>query len=234
MDFERIEKAIGEELKSIFFSRQAAGIDPKAPDPRTERLKRLRGLVQKRRVVVARRQAGEYKRWMSVEQRRGALALARAGLTFMAFDFERSLSGLTVECGVTLFQRGGSPEMRSWNYLLHGAVRRSAFDFGPTFVMEEDEIHWALLAHAMSADIYVGHSLREDFRHLEDRGIALPLLPYFDTALMTRRDTEEAPQSLHIKLVEACELYGVSAPHPHCGGNDARYTMEVLLRAAAY
>jgi hypothetical protein len=135
----------------------------------------------------------------------------------------------TRELGFTTFKNG---VMVSVNLRAEDAKKSHwiGFEFGDTQRVSVEEMTARLMAVAKDATFYIGHSLMIDIMHLREAGVYLPNLPILDTfelAGLVPHFAEDALDGANLSAVAA--YFGVEAKAPHCGGNDARYNMEVLL-----
>lgn len=233
MDITTIENSVKKLIGRLYLSRfPSKGVVVDVPDfdARMARLRsfqrRLRGhyrLMNQRHRLKAQ---GDKMR-SEIDVVRDAIA---AGQTFMAFDVERTMTGLTKEVGVTMWKNGN---FRSFNYRVEGMRLKIGFAFGNTKVIPESELAAILVAHAEVADAYVGHSLATDLDHLKSKEIVLPFRRVFDTFWLADSRRDLFGVSGNRRLEDLAAQFGVKADRPHNGGNDARYTMEVLLAMAA-
>lgn len=141
---------------------------------------------------------------------------------FMSIDVERTQEGHFQEVGITLIR---GREMESFNYRVKGVGRGPIFLFGNTMEADVSIIKNLILLHAQSADVYLGHDIQHDLRHLEAEGIVIPNKFHYDTARMARTILGYTPS-----LYALTQQYGTAAQQFHCGGNDARYTAEVFVK----
>ena len=134
----------------------------------------------------------------------------------------------TREIGYTTLQNG---VMESFNLRNADSTRRNwvGFGFGDTQVMPASEIMTRIMAEGQKASFYVGHSLGVDLDHMREHGAKMPSRPILDTFLLAKL-VGGLPRDLSgVSVSVLAKHFGIAAPKPHSGGNDARYTMEVLL-----
>jgi hypothetical protein len=161
------------------------------------------------------------------------------GAVLLCFDVERSMPydnsygtyphGELREIGYTIYQNG---VMESYNLRSKTAWRRYWIDFcfGATEYMDTEQMNDRILEVAKKADFYVGHSLNMDIGFLN--AIMQEKIPHrrvydtFDLAMLSEEFGEARSEA---NLANVAKVFGVDAADPHCGGNDARYTMELLL-----
>lgn len=159
----------------------------------------------------------------SMEAFRAGLA---EGKTFVAFDCEWHRSTqVTLEIGVTVYRDGVTTSYNLRVNTGHGATGK--FDFGNTEVLAREACMKRFVELCEQADFYVGHSLSNDFDHLRQFKVEVPYRPVFDTQSWGRKLIGH-----QASLSTLAGHYGVDCPRPHVGGNDARYTWEVMLRMA--
>ena len=135
----------------------------------------------------------------------------------------------TREIGVTTFKNG---VITSYNFRSDMADKPHwvGFQFGKTTRLSTKEMLGRLAGLATKASGYVGHSLVGDFEQVSEEGVSLPDVPIFDTFDLARilvPEFQEGGQGANLGAM--CARFGVDASAPHCGGNDARYNMELLL-----
>lgn len=144
--------------------------------------------------------------------------------TLLAIDVEGVRSGRLHEIGLAIYKDG---VITSRNLRVPGAKSRVEFEFGETEIMPINKIAMTLRLLVEKSQFLVGHSLVSDFHALKEMGITIAERPFFDTAEWAQRGWTQAP-----KLGDLCAELGVPARVPHCGGNDARYSLEALLKMA--
>ena len=140
----------------------------------------------------------------------------------MSIDVERTPEGQFHEVGITLIR---GREIESFNYRVRGVARGPRFLFGETMEADFETIKNLIVLHAQSADVYLGHSIYNDLKHLEEEGIIIPRKFYYDTARWAKMLLGYTPS-----LFNLTQEYGTAAQQFHCGGNDARYTAEVFIK----
>ncbi|UTU08089.1 hypothetical protein CcrC1_gp403 [Caulobacter phage C1] len=193
---------------------------------------RLRGLQERCRARDERKAAKV--RWAEhVARMLGEMAFAhrvihnpdkREPLTLMAFDIEQTMDGVLEEVGVAILRRG---VMLNYNYRLAGAGRTHDFHFGSTTYLHSLAAFQAVLeVHAAGVDYYAGQSLNYDFDRLKAQGIVLPRRAVFDVGHWS---TIESDNKEMTSLEASCARHGIDTSGMHCGGNDAAYTLQLML-----
>jgi hypothetical protein len=154
-----------------------------------------------------------------------ARSLIDNGAAIMCFDVERKYGGdrKITEVGVTIFRDG---DLQSHNYVVEGQRPRYAYEFGQSEILPWNAVAEKLLGHAESIGAYVGHSINNDFLFLEEAALVMPKRHCFDTSRWSCAVSERGHP---MKLGDLCARYNVPTARTHCGGNDARYNMEVFL-----
>ena len=134
----------------------------------------------------------------------------------------------TREIGYTTLQNG---VMESFNLRSTGTRRTSwvGFQFGQTELVAEDDIIARIVSEAAKASYIVGHSIGMDMDHIREHGGVMPRRPILDTFMLASLIPEFNGHLTGANLGALAAYYGIYAPKPHSGGNDSRYTMEVLL-----
>lgn len=233
MDIQTVENSIKKLIGRLYLSRfpsKGVVVDVPGFDEKMRRLRAAFSRLQDHyRLMDQRRRLKAQSDKMQSEIAAAREGIA-AGKTFMAFDVERTLQEVTKEVGVTMWKDG---KFRSFNYRIEGMRLKIGFAFGDTKIVTNDELVAILIAHAEEADFYVGHSLSRDLDHLKSKGITMPIRRVFDTFWMADGRRDIFGDSGDRRLEDLARHFGIKADRPHNGGNDARYTMEVLLAMAA-
>ena len=231
MDIDATLRQINGKLKALFFARYPNGhlseeIDVPDYDATVERLKKVKGrLAAHYRLTKQRNTVSAMLARIDDEMDQAEAAIA-SGKILMAFDTERTFAGLTKEVGVSLYQSG---TVTSFNYRIEGITHNVGFSFGETIVVSNEGLVDILTQHVKSATFLLGHSLVSDFKHLRSTGVVLPHRPFFDTYWWAERFRDRLPEIGNRSLSALCGEFGVMASRPHSGGNDARYTLELIL-----
>lgn len=219
----RVKKAVSVLYQERFPTK---GVEVSVPDfdARMERLRAVQRRMRSHRDLMGSRVRRASHVAAQLKKLSEMAGLLKAGKRIMSLDVERTMSDVLQEVGVTTFKRGEG--FRSFNFRIEGAPRRSMrFAFGDSEVMPLAALSERLIAEANQSSAYVGHSIGYDFDTLWDNGVMMPRLTFMDTfyasCLMEGQDGK--------KLGELCAYMGVEAARPHGGGNDARYTMELVL-----
>jgi hypothetical protein len=244
MNYDAIQRELEDRIKSIYLqhfpngmpvldtrgmSHREATAARNAPRPDIEafritkqRLTELKSKVQAhRKWLVDRRIRLDYIEGINEAVRVGVAQ----GLVFVSFDVERCVDRLTREIGFTIY-RSETGEMVSRNFRIE-AARREYFSYGATEIAPLEEIFAHLLAAVEEADFLVGHSLLGDFKQLQLQGMTLPQRRVLDTHLLA--NVLVGPEEAN-SLVILARRFGLGEFRAHNGGNDARITMELLLR----
>lgn len=250
MDYDRIQREVEGRVKALFYKHFPNGLIP--IDTKGLTKKERRALLNAPNPVMAAYRAEaarldefkvrvrDHRNWLAARARRNGFierimaevetvrqAIAD-GKTLMAFDVERTVADdRTKEIGVTLYRNG---VFESYNYRAQGMNLKIGFSYGDTCVMPVETIYDKMREHGHEADYYVGHSLISDFEHLRRQCVKLPKRQYFDTLWwsMALAGFEDGNS-----LSALVDHFGLSDSfRPHNGGNDARMTMEVLIRMA--
>ncbi len=156
----------------------------------------------------------------------------------ISFDVERGWpnvdfpNGEFRELGMTIL-RGSHIE--SYNLRVDTAQKAHwvGFNFGETKRLSQIEIFNRFVKAASDAKFYVGHSLNVDIEYLNTimEDVGYPPIPYrrvVDTFFLASLHPDFDEGRERANLSNVATLYGVPAPNPHSGGNDARYNMELL------
>lgn len=226
MDMRRLQTSLKEARDELWARRfPSPGVIVDFPEfwPRIQRLNDVTKAVARHSSIMGGRRSANRRQHASIEMFREGL---EQGKTFVTFDFEwHRRTQETLEVGVTIFRAG---ETKSYNLRVRcGHSVTGRFDFGITEVLKREAFYKRFAELVETADFYVGHSIRNDFDHLRRNGVHLTSLPIFDTQSWGRRLIGQQASLSHL-----AEKYGVACPRPHVGGNDARYTWEVMLRMA--
>lgn len=136
------------------------------------------------------------------------------------------------EVGVTVLQDGAMESFHAiteeyLNVDTRWTANRWRFGYGESLVLPKRRIVEWLGDHLGAAPVLVGHDIKSDFRFLESL-IRIDAAGIHDTAHMSRAIYGRA-----LGLSTLCGRFGVKADVPHNAGNDARYTMEVLMAIIA-
>lgn len=129
---------------------------------------------------------------------------------------------LTTEIGYTVYRNG---VVESFNLCI--GITGDRFAYGVSEYMDRDSAYERLKAECQAADLLVGHSFRNDLKHLASHGVLLEPKPFADTQRW-QRAIDKAGKSA--KLTDLCLMHGVEIADPHVGGNDARMTFEVFRK----
>jgi hypothetical protein len=225
MDLRLLRESLRKKTADLFAERFPAPGVMVHVDDFHERVERLNNLM--RRVNRHQSRKGNARGARNQNQRsitemselRDALA---AGKSILVFDCEwHRDTQVTHEIGYTLYGNGVT---QSYNLRLSPRAH-GVFDFGRTEFLPRDEAYARFVRVCEQVEFYGGQALKNDFDHLRSHGVELPVRPVFDTLWWGRTLTGKVS-----KLSTLAEHFGVECPRPHCGGNDARYTLEIMLR----
>ena len=225
MNYVALEKRLRDEIKANYFARfPAPGVrlEIEGLEARTVRLKDVLRKVQLR--IKALKVRAEHEAKLAKIRFNFAVAARdiEAGKKLVAIDVERSWAHETQEIGVTVFQNG---KFETMNYRVQGMHRKVGFEFGRTIVMSWEDIKEVVHLHCKDAIYYIGHSFVGDLEHMRKKELHLPRAVVMDTYFLSYICEENSFSSLGT----LCEHFGIVANRPHCGGNDARYNMELFL-----
>ena len=233
MDIDKVQRSIRHRIGSLHQAANSGDITRDGFDQQVAALHRLMAKLGAHRKIQKRIARDRESRQRFIKHARRAAECFAAGQKFVAVDVEiyRQVGcrDLLIEFGVTTHQSG---ETISHHVVIAGREHlvpamipeRRPFEFGESVVMDEsDAISW-LNGFVACADCVVGHELAADRAYLKGL-VEIPETDWFDTAFMTG-----LLNGRRLSLSEAASAYGVEARFPHNGGNDARYTLETLLK----
>jgi hypothetical protein len=230
VNLDAIEKEVRLRIKNLYFSKfpeNGVQIDIPDFDQNSGRLRRLQRRICEHRVFLRRR--GEHKAIIAkqIKLLREIRTAIDAGARLIAIDVERNIQQVTQEIGYTTFQNG---VMKSFNLRIQGAPRRRTnFSFGDSEVLTWDEIKERLRIEVDKSAYMIGHSFATDLTHMKDNGLRLPFRPLADTFWLSIIIPHFENGRHGANLSDMATYFGIHAPNPHSGGNDARYNMELLL-----
>lgn len=227
MDLARLEKNLKAKISKLYFSKFPLDcteqVEVQDFDKNMRRLRMFQRKLQTHTELMKKRE----KNAEMLRQCRDLLSRAHdaisSGKMLMSIDIERSYTEIAQEVGITIYQNG---KMSSFNLRIKDTPPRpDRFHFGSSNEMTWAEAKDVVLQYANVSTFYVGHSLFVDFEHMKTNGLRLPMRPWLDT-----NELSYLIEGMYgSKLGELAAHLQIAAPHPHCGGNDARYNMEVLL-----
>jgi hypothetical protein len=221
MDMEKLEKRVVAELSALFHAGEIKG-------ERAARLRVFKGKVVRHHHWVKAR-AKLIERTNDIHNGiHQAAAMLEAGKTLTCIDVERGGWDRKIqEVGITKLTKD---DMVSTNYVIKGVVRKRQFNFGETKFVSEDRMIRILDRELLVADAIVGHSVYIDIDHMKSFGVTFAkAFPVFDTGMWA--DTLTLTGKIKDSTLKGMLNY-YSIPHTvlHCGGNDARYNMELLIK----
>lgn len=225
MDLKRLLNALEEKKTALFQARfPSPGVQVHI-DNFYEQINRIRAVERRVRRHKNWKRAAQRDtmRQISLSQELDLVRLALSeGKTLLAFDLEwHRQHQTTQEIGLTTYRSGS---IVSENIQLKPLGRR--FNYGISVMTSKEKAVEMLVARCEAADYYVGQSISNDFRNLRQNGIVIPERPHFDTERLARAFTR--PEDGR-SLTALCKAFGIDCSNMHCAGNDARYTLEVLL-----
>ncbi len=177
------------------------------------------------RVPRVAQQVWETKQWAMMRQ---ALGENRRIVCFDA-EWEYQPPNRVTELGIAIMHHG---QITGRNVRVRPGGRR--FFGGKTAYLTEDAAR-AWLARVMdSAELLVGHALKNDRLKMKQWGVSLSNirgLPAVDTSTWSRITNQESANPL--RLAHLAKRYGIDHRGTHVAGNDALITLKVALAMAA-
>ena len=159
-----------------------------------------------------------------------------AAVDVEAWEMDKSR---VTEVGVAIFSKGA---LRHRHFLVaeHLAMRngrfcddnRDHFLFGTSETMPLGAVADAVSEELRSADFFIGHDVRNDVAWLRDIGCEIS--PQLEQNVLDTQGLARARglgQKLSLK--DLAKLFGLMPERLHNGGNDAAFTLQVLLSLAA-
>jgi hypothetical protein len=260
MDYDKIERALSDKVRTIFEDYSAKFPPPVIDKHESKKVRAAQKVIFKEYEVGRDAAKRRYSHLLShVRAHKAFLADRREhktllsdlvsrltevrdamanGKIVLAWDVERSWPDLvtgereTREIGYTTYRKG---VISSHNLRYKDSKKRNwiGFGFGNTKVVDYKTMFEIILRETTAASFYVGHSLGVDIDHLSyempKHGVPMiPRKPILDTFTLSTLVFDKDKDGANLSAVAA--QYGVETPAPHCGGNDARYNMELLLK----
>jgi len=227
MNLELIEKNLKKKIGALYLSKHPSrGVEIDVPNFEEDML-RLRKF-QRRVGCHAAFMKERAKRLETIErivaELKAANAAILAGHRLLAIDTER-WAETTQEIGLTIYEGG---QITSHNLRVMGEnvpPRGDYYHYGDSESLTWEQTIERVKREAASAKFYVGHSLIGDFESMKDQGLILPKVPFLDTFWLSH--IVEGKEGVSLSALAG--HFEIETPRPHCGGNDARYNMEVLL-----
>ncbi|AXQ69083.1 hypothetical protein HOU02_gp059 [Caulobacter phage CcrBL9] len=195
-------------------------------DERLVRIQAVKGKLRARQREEIESRLGPDALWDKLEQVRKVIA---AGGTILAIDTEFDERKNLTEVGLSTFGRGGYQTRNLRPVLMRH--RKDRFKYGQTEVLGDDLLKEEVETAVAQADIVVGHSLGGDVRMLSGAGIKLTPRATADTAFLSSL-YYGAAGGMWMTLGNLCRKVGIELNGLHCGGNDAYYTAQALVRMA--
>jgi hypothetical protein len=179
---------------------------------------RLHATFMKKRQARLDRIADQHNRLSNIAQ------ILNDGMMILSFDVEQNARHGFQEVGLTTYSIADgfvSVNLKR----IDAEARRIKFDFGRTKNLPLNILLQKVHDMANKCHYYVGHSIKYDIGYLQILGADIPEKPVLDTHLVSVVTDDMEGKSLS----DLAASFGVAAPNPHCGGNDARYNMELAL-----
>lgn len=166
-------------------------------------------------------------------------------LKVVSVDFEFTLnkenkSCLVTECGISVSDKG---ELSSQHYLIQGnhlqkskyaIERQQTFAFGETIVVPESLIPDILKTALDGVDVVVFHEKREDEEILNGYGVNLEEyknVQVMDTQWCYKKHfMDKRNKMVGMSIEQLLEGFKIPAKDLHNAGNDAYYTLQLLLK----
>lgn len=164
----------------------------------------------------------------------------------VSFDFEFSFNKhkndyMVTEMGVAISDKG---KETTFHYLIQENYEKKRnrsmqdkFDFGQTEVLPFTKIKAVINEHLKGADYVLFHEMREDYDIMKRLGYDFENkkdIQIIDTQLCYKRyfrPKNSLPNGE--KLENLLDSFKIQAKHLHNGGNDAKYTLMLLLKMSA-
>jgi len=168
------------------------------------------------------------------------------GSKIVSFDFEFSFNKhkndyMVTEMGVAISDNG---KETTFHYLIQENYEKKRnrsmqdkFDFGQTEVLPFTKIKAVINEHLKGADYVLFHEMREDYDIMKRLGYDFENkkdIQIIDTQLCYKRyfrPKNSLPNGE--KLENLLDSFKIQAKHLHNGGNDAKYTLMLLLKMSA-
>lgn len=227
MNLDLLEKALKKKIGSLYLSKHPSpGVVNDVPNFEEDmlRLRKFQRRVGRHAVFMKARAKDIETRERVITELKAANTAILAGHRILAIDTER-WADVTQEIGLTIYEGG---QMTSHNLRVMGdgvPPRGDYYHYGESESLTWPETVERVKREAATAKFYVGHSLIGDFESMKDQGLILPKVPFLDTFWLSH--IVEGKEGVSLSALAG--HFEIETPRPHCGGNDARYNMEVLL-----
>lgn len=164
----------------------------------------------------------------------------------VSFDFEFSFNKhkndyMVTEMGVAISDHG---KETTYHYLIQenyekkrNRAMQNKFDFGETEILSFSKIKSVINEHLKGANYVLFHEMREDYDIMKRLGYDFENkqdIQIIDTQLCYKRyfrPKNSLPNGE--KLENLLDSFKIQAKHLHNGGNDAKYTLMLLLKMSA-
>lgn len=166
----------------------------------------------------------QHRRIADAVDEMAALAINLTRLRIVAIDLEYTVQEHGFhELGLAVWDRGE----RSGRHIVVGTGSiAGGYLHGDTEHMDLEQACDAIAGLMDGADAIAGHDLSGDRLKLKGLGVALPLVPVYDTARMSKRIFVPPLQA---QLRAMLQIYGVSSEGLHVAGNDAWAVIDLLV-----
>ena len=142
----------------------------------------------------------------------------------MSFDLEWDMDNPVTEIGLSILHNGTISSHNIHIFEDRAPMRR--FRFGETVYMPVNEAAPWLLNHLQSAELVLGHAIKNDRDQIKKLGYIPEIKAVIDTAKWSRGMNN----GMDMKLKRLLKYYGGNPAGAHVAGNDSRFIMEVMVR----
>lgn len=167
------------------------------------------------------------------------LSLHDSKLLAIDFEYDQNKNQLVFECGITKSLNGQSVYehyLVAENYKTKNNYDlQLQFNFGQSKVVSMAELISILRQSLAETDYLVGHSLLSEYLILEQYGLHIfdfEQLKCLDTQSVFQEKFNSGFHHSHLSLNNMLALFDIFPTNLHNAGNDAAYTMLVLMKMA--
>lgn len=162
--------------------------------------------------------------WQTLDKVREVLA--RDGVV-LAIDTEYDERKRLTEVGLCIY-KAGAFAARNLQPKKHQPAH-DRFKHGTSEIVDRDTLKAEIVTAVAQADLIVGHSLTSDIKMLKANEIVINPRCVADTALLS---SLYGQRGVWMKLGSLCRRLEITPSGLHCGGNDAFYTAQALVKMA--
>lgn len=154
----------------------------------------------------------------------------------LALDFEFFIKKdyhIISELGISILENN---QVISYHYLIDGNYQlkknkslQNKFDFGETKIINENDLINTIYHHLKNVDFLLLHEQREEIAILKELKINNISAQILDTQLMYKRYFKSKGNNDGKSLEELLAVNKVNYKHLHNAGNDAYYTLQLML-----